>query len=207
MDQVLTGLNQSLDVLRTNTYASTATSLFLVMYAGLAAPALPPSIAALFEYSAFKFLILVMVVIFLQNKNPTLAILVATGFVISMGTLSRYRVFTMANELSGLGSGSGSSDDSENEKKDAAAAESVVKARGPNGQPKGSPSNVATWKSKDGTNHVTIRGYDYVSDDNKNHLPGGHGAMEPGLVQSQQVGPVGYTGGRHATIGTPNSQL
>lgn len=198
MDQVLTGLNQSLDVLRTNTYASAATSLFLVLYAGLAAPDLPPGIAGLFEYSAFKFLILVMVVIFLQNKNPTLAVLVAVGFVVSMGTLSRYRVFTMANELSSLVPGSGS-------KK--SATEAAVNARGPNGQPQRGPSNVAKWGSKNGTNSVTLRGYDYVSDDNKNHLPGGHGAMTPGLVQSQGVGPVGYTGGRHATIGAPNSQL
>lgn len=207
MDQVLTGLNKSLDVLRTNNYASAAITLFLVMYAGLAAPSLPPSIASLFEYSAFKFFILVMVLVFLNNNNPTVAILVAISFVVSMSTLSRYRVFTMANELTSLGFGS----KKETEATEATEATVVAKrnaaAKGPNGQAPQGSSNAATWSSEGRTNRVTLRGYNYESDDAVNHLPGGHGEMLPGLVQSQQVGPVGYLGGQHATIGTPDSQL
>jgi hypothetical protein len=200
MNRVLSGVTQSLNFLRTNKYASTSTSLFLVLYAGLAAPDLPPSIAALFEHGLFKFFILALVTIFLKNGDPTTAILVAIGFVISMGTLSRYRIFTMANTMArnGLGRLTGQNEEDDTDKS----------AFGPNGTKQKGPSDTATWESKAGTNNVTLRGFSYANTDNANHLPGGHGEMNPNdTVQSQKVGPSGYIGGRNATIGGPNSQL
>lgn len=104
MNAVTSAINVAdkyLSVLHTNPYVSGALGLFLVMYAGMAAPALPASIAGLFENSLFKLAILSLVLI-MRNYNPTLAILVAIGFVISMNTLSNYRIFAMASELDNI---------------------------------------------------------------------------------------------------------
>ena len=90
-----------LSVLHTNVYVSGVVTLFLVLYGAMAAPSLPVGLAALFENSLFKLLVLVLVLV-VRNYNPTMAVLVAIGFVISMQTLSKYRIFTMANELSGV---------------------------------------------------------------------------------------------------------
>jgi len=194
-------LNNTLSVLRTNPYISATTSLFLVLYAGLAAPALPASIAGLFEHSVFKLMILVMVLVLLKGKNVTLALLVSIGFVVSMGTLSRYRVYTMANELSSL---------NQSKHKD--------QAYGPEGQPPAIPSDVAKWKLDKGTNKLTIHGYEYAGNDEPNHLPGGHGDMEnnnnidvaapmhPDKFYKPEA-PDAYNGSSFATIGEPNSQL
>ncbi len=101
MDNVLKIADSYLSVLHTNSYVAGAVTLFLVLYGAMAAPALPPMVATLFENPVFKMLILMLVLV-VRNYNPTMAILVAVGFVISMQTLSKYRIFTMANELSGL---------------------------------------------------------------------------------------------------------
>lgn len=191
-------LNNVLSVLRTNPYASATTSLFLVLYAGLAAPALPASIAGLFEHSVFKLLILVLILVLLKGQNVTVALLVAIGFVVSMGTLSRYRTFTMANELSRLNPWGKRADD----------------AFGPDAQQPTGPINVSKWSSKNGVNRLNIRGYEYAGNDEPNHLPGGHGdmdkkaeqALEQDLDQAQEH-PTGYRGHSFATIGAPDSQL
>jgi hypothetical protein len=98
MANLLATADKYLSILHTNPYVSGTVGLFLVMYAGLAAPQLPANIAALFENSIFKVAILSLVLI-LKNYNPSLSILVAVGFLVSMNTLSKYRIFAMATEL------------------------------------------------------------------------------------------------------------
>lgn len=177
-------MDKVLSVLRTNPYISSSVSLFLALYAGLAAPALPANIAGLFEYGVFKLLILVLVLVLLKGQNITMALLVSIGFVISMGTLSRYRVFTMANELASFSPSASTT----SAKSDAAF--------GPDGQRVQVPGDAASWSSKDGVNRLNIRGYEYAGHDEKNHLPGGHDSD-----------PEGYSGHNFATIGAPDSQL
>lgn len=145
-------LNNTLSVLRTNPYVSSSVSLFLVLYAGLAAPALPASVAGLFEHSVFKTLIMVLILVLLREKNFTTALLVAVGFMVSMSTLTRYRAHAMARDL-----GAG------------------VDVQAPSG-----PIEDAEWSANegDGVNHVKLRGHDYVGPDEPNHLPGGHGPNE-----------------------------
>jgi hypothetical protein len=195
-------LNNALSVLRTNPYVSASTSLFLVLYAGLAAPALPASVAGLFENSVFKILILVAVLVLLKGQNITTALLVAIGFVISMNTLSQYRVSAMASELSALNP----------PKSDAGTAPvpapTTDPALGPDGIAPTGPFDVAEWSLKDGNNRLRLHGYDYEGQDAANHLPGGHGDME--LNEKQQVSdatPSGYDGPGYATIGGTDSQL
>ena len=107
-------LNNNLSILRTNPYLSASINLFLVLYAGLAAPNLPASIAGLFEYPVFKILILTLVMVLVQGKNWNMAILIAMGFSVSMMTLSRYRTASLVTELSGLENSSDENSSDEN---------------------------------------------------------------------------------------------
>lgn len=170
-------LNNLLSVLRTNPYVSGATTLFLVLYAGLAAPALPSSIVGLFEHSVFKFLVMVMVLALVKGKDYRVALLVVIGFVVSMATLSRYRAYSMGRDLGTSGSNVGDRERS-------------------------------VWSSKDGVNHLNIRGYSYIDRDEPNHLPGGHGDMATNnSILAATQDPNGYDGHDYASIGTDKSQL
>lgn len=90
-----------LSTIYSNTYVTQGAGLLLILYAALAAPQLSAQVAGLFENSLVKLSILSMILISL-NYNPTIAILMAIGFVISMNTLSNYRIFAMANELDNI---------------------------------------------------------------------------------------------------------
>jgi hypothetical protein len=221
-------VNTTLSALRANPYASAAVNLFLVLYAGLAAPSLPSGIASLFENSLFKLAILVAVIVLVQGKNLTTGILVAVGFVLSMGTLSRYRISTLASEMVNL-TGTGSGKPSDIEQKEAMTTRydgSVPPVNrtwppsfGPDGQRQMVPANRASWASAKGVNKVRIRGYEYSDHDSVNHLPGGHGSMNsnrrsvvsaPLHPDKKFSGPQsvkGYRGSSLATIGAPDSQL
>ena len=74
-----------------NEYLSTALSLILILYAGLAAPKLPEYIARLFDNPLFKLLVFFLVA-YSAKKNPTVAIIAAIGVMISLHTLNRYKV-------------------------------------------------------------------------------------------------------------------
>lgn len=79
-----------LSVMYNNIYVSTAIKLFLGCYAFLAAPALPPFIASLFESTIFRILVISLVLL-TRNYSPLVSLLVAVGFVISLQTLERYK--------------------------------------------------------------------------------------------------------------------
>jgi hypothetical protein len=78
---------QSLKVLD-NKYVAGFVRVFLILYAGLVAPKLPSGMAALFKNAAFKVFVLFLVV-YVGMKDPTVALLVAVGFTISMVTLNK----------------------------------------------------------------------------------------------------------------------
>lgn len=98
VNSVLKVADSYLSVLHTNQYVSATVSIFLILYASLAAPKLPPFIASLFENTLFKVLIFFLILA-VRSYNPTVALLVAIGFLISLQTLSKYRIFAMAGEL------------------------------------------------------------------------------------------------------------
>jgi hypothetical protein len=161
----LTGLvaraDQSLSVLRTNPYLSGIVTLFLILYAGLAAPALPPQIAMLFDSSVVKVLMLSLMLILLRGQTPGLALLLAIGFVVSMHTLSTYRMFGMVH--------------------DAASAAVVVNqpiTDVPYAKVEPGPISTVAWESKGDHHKVQLRGFTYEHQDIKNLLPGGHGNLD-----------------------------
>ena len=63
-------------------------SLFLVLYAGLAAPKLPRRIAVLFKETWFRFFILSLIA-YMSTRDTSVAILATVAFVVTLNTLSK----------------------------------------------------------------------------------------------------------------------
>ena len=205
-------LNNNLSILRTNPYLSASINLFLVLYAGLAAPNLPASIAGLFEYPVFKILILTLVMVLVQGKNWNMAILIAMGFSVSMMTLSRYRTASLVTELSGLENSSDENSSDENSAVENSAVEnSPVENSAVETYNKRDISNhnVSKWNATAGVNNVTLRGYSQTTNNVDNLLPGGHNDMmgNGNMGQVHTQGQLGYAGQQYASYGTPNRQL
>ena len=91
MQQVLALLDPVLAHLE-NPYVATFLSLFLAMYGGLAAPQLPASIAAVFNNDVGRLVVLFLIV-FMSVRNPTLAVLTAVGFTLSLQVLNQHKLF------------------------------------------------------------------------------------------------------------------
>jgi hypothetical protein len=73
-----------------NEYVSAALALFLILYASLAAPKLPESVARLFDNYIVKFIIFFLIV-YIAKKNATIAIIAAIGVMVSIMTLNTYK--------------------------------------------------------------------------------------------------------------------
>lgn len=85
-------LDSALSSIFKNKYSSTIVTIFLIAYASLARPKLPNFITNLFENPIFRVFILSLIV-YRGNKNPTLSILIAMGFVVTMNIISKQKIF------------------------------------------------------------------------------------------------------------------
>ena len=204
----LTSIDTSISVVRTNPYIASVVTLFLILYAGLAAPALPASIADLFEHSTFKLLVMIMILYLVKNQDISTALLVSIGLSLSLNTLSKYRVFTMANELS----------TAVNNKfvetprtSDASSSSQPLKptdtAYGPNGMGVTGSTEDSQYISDGTTHRTTLRGHQYAASDEPNLLPGGHGNMTDNAAPMVTGAVQGYDSGGYASINGPDSQL
>lgn len=80
-------LNKALD----NVYFSTALKVFLAMYAAFAAPQLPPAILQLFD-TVWMRIIVAFIIIFLSVRDPSIAIMVAIAFIVTLQLANKYRL-------------------------------------------------------------------------------------------------------------------
>ena len=87
VENISATVNSSLEGIYSNKTASAVIGLFLVLYAGLAAPKLPKSVAKLFGNSAFRLVILFLVA-YMSSRNTSIAIIATVALVVSMQTLS-----------------------------------------------------------------------------------------------------------------------
>ena len=74
-----------------NPYVSGALTIFLIVYASMAAPKLPHYIAKLFDYTLFKLLMFFLIV-YISKKNATVALIAAVALMVSIMTLDRLKV-------------------------------------------------------------------------------------------------------------------
>jgi ABC-type multidrug transport system fused ATPase/permease subunit len=81
-----------------NPYIVGIVGLIAIVYGSLMAPRLPPRVASWFSNPIFK-IIFIFLILVVRNVNPVVSIILAIGFIVSMQTLNRYRVFSMANDV------------------------------------------------------------------------------------------------------------
>ncbi len=74
-----------------NQIFSTMILLFVIIYAGMVKPELPDYVKSLFESPIFRILVLALIG-YRANKNPTLALFIAIAFVLTMEYLNRQEV-------------------------------------------------------------------------------------------------------------------
>ena len=75
-----------------NKQASVLVTMFLVFYGGIAGPELPQPVINLFDNAVFRVFVLSLIV-YKGNKNPTLSLVVAIGFVLIMDKLKKEETF------------------------------------------------------------------------------------------------------------------
>ncbi len=89
VDQLSDQINNVFKPIFTDKISGSIISLIIVLYAGLAAPKLPKSIANLFKSRIFKIIILSFIA-YTSSKNVSIAIISTVALVISMQTLSKH---------------------------------------------------------------------------------------------------------------------
>jgi hypothetical protein len=80
-------LNSALD----NVYINTGIKVFLGLYAAFAAPNLPPFLLGLFDTILFRILV-AFVIIFMAIREPSIAIMIAVAFVITLHAANKYKL-------------------------------------------------------------------------------------------------------------------
>lgn len=80
----------------TNRYVLPILSLFLGLYVALARPRLPNVVAKLFENPVFR-LLMISYIIYRGNKDPQLALMIATAFLITIHMINKQKVEKMCS--------------------------------------------------------------------------------------------------------------
>jgi hypothetical protein len=132
---------------------SNVLTAILILYAGLAAPALSRPVANLFDYSVVKISIVSLIVFLVKKQMNVLALLIAIGFVISLNTLNTHLALEEMGSLTPIGA---MDDDTPYEK--------VTPG----------PVSTVTWSSNHEEVNLQLRGERYTHKNVKNLLPGGH---------------------------------
>ena len=83
-------LNRGLD----NIYLNTALKVFLVLYAALAAPRFPPKLVFLMD-NVFVRIGISFLIVFMALKDPSLALIIAVVFIITLQTANKLRLINM----------------------------------------------------------------------------------------------------------------
>lgn len=82
-----------------NPYVVAVIGIIAIVYGGLLAPNLPASVAQLFANPVFKVGAIALILA-VKHIQPSLAILLAIGLVISVQTLNRYQIFSTTQAVS-----------------------------------------------------------------------------------------------------------
>lgn len=96
MERFNTGVKNTFSTLKLdNEYVSAIIIVFLVVYASMAAPRLPESVAKLFEKDVFRFVVF-FAVAYLAKQNATVAVVAALALLVTLQAVNR---LTMEREM------------------------------------------------------------------------------------------------------------
>lgn len=87
VNQTETVLNRGLD----NIYITTAIKVFLGLYAGFAAPKLPPSILILLDNIIVRVAVAFTIVL-VATRDPSIALMISVAFIITLQTANKHRL-------------------------------------------------------------------------------------------------------------------
>lgn len=73
--------------IKSNPYVTAIIAVFTIAYAAIVAPKLPGPIAKLMDYTVVRIIILFLIA-YMANSNPTAALMIAIAFLVSMNTLT-----------------------------------------------------------------------------------------------------------------------
>jgi len=73
--------------IKSNPYVTAIIAVFAIAYAAIVAPKLPGPIAMLMDYTVVRIIILFLIA-YMANSNPTAALMIAIAFLVSMNTLT-----------------------------------------------------------------------------------------------------------------------
>lgn len=88
-------LNRGLD----NIYINTALKVFIGLYAAFAAPKLPPSLVNLMD-NVFVRIGFAFIIVFMAVRDPSIAIMIAVAFIITLQTANKYRLINTSLSVS-----------------------------------------------------------------------------------------------------------
>tara|TARA_B100001093_G_scaffold365153_1_gene349910 strand:+ start:457 stop:1134 length:678 start_codon:yes stop_codon:yes gene_type:complete len=94
-------LNRGLD----NVYINTALKVFIGLYAAFAAPKLPPSLVNLMDNVLVR-IGFAFIIVFMAVRDPSIAIMVAVAFIITLQTANKYRLINTSLSVSSPGESS-----------------------------------------------------------------------------------------------------
>ena len=98
MTESETILNRALD----NQYINTGLKIFIGLYAALAAPQLPKSLANIMDHVLVR-LVFAFLIVFMATKDPSMALLIAIAFVITLQTANKFRLYNTSLSVSSPG--------------------------------------------------------------------------------------------------------
>ena len=81
-------VDKTMSDLFSNSYSSAIITLFLVLYGGLAAPKFPSFVADLFENAFFRIIVLSLIV-YKGNRDPSMALMIAVGFTVTLNMINK----------------------------------------------------------------------------------------------------------------------
>jgi len=101
LNQTFAQMDGALNQAFANQYVTAVVTIIIVVYGSMAAPELPDFLVRLFDFTLFKMLVLTLILL-VNNYSPTVAIVMAVAFFLSLQTLSRYHLRQMAADVLSL---------------------------------------------------------------------------------------------------------
>jgi len=87
INQTETILNRGLD----NVYITTSIKVFLGLYAGFAAPKLPPSVIMILDNIVVR-IVVAFTIVLVATRDPSIALMISIAFIITLQTANKYRL-------------------------------------------------------------------------------------------------------------------
>lgn len=99
VQNTLTVASENVSAFLSDTWVSAFVFMFVLVFASTVAPKLPASVASLFQYTWVKVLFIALI-LYMNQINSGVAILLAIVFFLGLQSLSQVRMFNFMDEIS-----------------------------------------------------------------------------------------------------------